>query len=116
MHLEVRARNGQISPTFEEWVERRLSFALARFGGRIRRITAFLEDINGPRGGADQYCRIDVSMVPSGTIMAEATEEEAALAVSRAAERVARRVRDALDRRRTMRTRKSTPRQPGEVR
>lgn len=60
------------------------------------------------RGGEDQHCRIEVSLVPSGTIMAEATDSEIALAVGSAAERGARRVRDALGRERTMRTRKRT--------
>lgn len=103
--VEIRARHGRLDRSLEEQLERRLHFALARFGGRIRRISAFLEDINGPRGGEDQHCRIEVSLVPSGSIMAEATDAEVASAVGRAAERVARRVRDALDRKRTMRTR-----------
>jgi putative sigma-54 modulation protein len=112
MHVEIRARQGQLTRGLEEQLERRLHFALARFGGRIRRISALLEDINGPRGGEDQRCRIEVSLVPSGSIMAEATDCEVVSAVGRAAERVARRVRDALDRRRTMRVRKGS--RPGE--
>ena len=109
MRVEIRARRGRLTRSLEEQLERRLWFALAKFGGRIRRISAFLEDINGPRGGEDQHCRIEVSMVPSGTIMAEATDTEVPLAVGRAAERVARRVRDALERERTMRSQKNTP-------
>ncbi len=105
MLVDIRARQGRINRNLQEQLERRLHFALARFGGRIRRISAFLEDVNGPRGGEDQHCRIEVSLVPSGTIMAEATDDEIVSAVGRAAERVARRVRDALDRKRTMRTR-----------
>ena len=103
MRLRIRARNTEISRTFEEWIERRLWFALAKFGGRISRITAFLEDINGPRGGVDQRCRVEVLLVPSGKIQAEATDADAILAVSRATNRIARRVRDALERRRTRR-------------
>lgn len=109
MRVEIRARRGQLTRSLEEQLERRLWFALGKFAGRIRRISAFLEDINGPRGGEDQRCRIEVSLVPSGSIMAEATDAEVASAVDRAAERVARRVRDALDRERTMRTRAGTP-------
>ncbi len=105
MLLEIRARHGRLNRSLEEQLERRLHFALARFGGRIRRISATLEHINGSRGGDDQHSRIEVSLVPSGSIRAEATDAEVALAVGRAAERVARRVRDALDRKRTMRTR-----------
>lgn len=109
MHVEIRARHGQLSPVFEEQLERRLHFVLARFGGRIRRISVTLEDINGPRGGEDQHCRIEVNLVPSGLIMAEATDAKVAAAVGRAAGRVARRVRDALDRKRTMRMRPAIP-------
>ena len=105
MHVEIRARHGQFSPVVEEQLERRLHFALARFGGRIRRISVTLEDINGPRGGEDQRCKIEVSLVPSGSIMAEATDADVASAVGRAAGRVARRVRGALDRKLALRDR-----------
>lgn len=109
MNVEIRARHCQLNPILEEQLVRRVHFALARFGDRIRRISAILDDINGPRGGEDQHCRIEVSLVPSGTIMAEATDTEVTSAVGRAVERVARRVRDALDRKRTMRTRSGGP-------
>ncbi len=76
MHLKIQARNVEISRTFEEWIERRLWFALAKFGGRICRIRVLLEDINGPRGGVDQRCRVEVLLVPSGKIEAEATDAD----------------------------------------
>ena len=114
MRVEIRARHGQLTRSLEEQLERSLHFALARFGDRIQQAVVQLADLNGPRGGEDQHCRIKVSLVPSGSIMAEATDADVASAVGRAAERVARRVRDALDRRRTMRTRKSTPPKAGD--
>ncbi len=114
MQLNIQARNAEISRTFEEWIERRLWFALSKFGGRIGRITASLEDINGPRGGMDQRCRVEVRLVPSGKIEAEATDIDAVLAVSRATNRIARRVRDTLERERTKRRRKyPIPREKG---
>ncbi len=64
--VEIRARHGRLTRSLEEQLERRLHFALARFVGRIRSISAFLEDINGPRGGEDQHCRIEVRLAPSG--------------------------------------------------
>ena len=113
MRVDIRAKNGRLSKSLEKQLERRLHFALARFGDRIRRISAFLEDINGPRGGEDQHCRIEVRMFPSGSIMAEATDTDVASAFGRAADRLARRIRDTLDRKRTMRTRPGSP--PNEV-
>ena len=105
MRVEIRALSGEPNRALEEQVRWRLHFALGRFGDRIRQATVQLADLNSPRGGEDQHCSIEVSLVPSGSIVAEATDIEIVLAVGRAAERVARRVRDALDRKRTMRTR-----------
>ena len=115
MNVKIEARNAEISRRSEEWIERRLRFALGRFGDRVRLAVVRLADLNGPRGGEDQHCRIEVSLVPSGSIMAEATDAEIELAVSRAAERVTRRIRDALDRRRTLRTRTTTPRETDDL-
>ena len=112
MRVEIRVHDGEVSSALGDQIERRLGFAFGRFGSRVRRVVVHLRDVNGPRGGEDQHCRIEVSLLPSGTIMAEATDTEVALAVGRAAERGARRVRDALERERTMRTRKrTTPRE-----
>jgi len=108
MNVEIQARKVEIGQTFEEWVERRLLFALSRFGDRIRRVTALVEDINGPRGGVDQRCRVAVLLGRSARIAAEATDADAFGAVSRAADRIARRVRDALERQRSMRARTRT--------
>ncbi len=101
MPVQIVARNLELTSAQRQIVERRLAFALGRFGDRVGRVTVFLEDLNGPRGGLDQRCTIEVSLAPSGTVMAEATDAEIVLAVCRAAERVARCVRSEFDRRRT---------------
>ena len=101
MPLQIVARNLELTSTQRDIVERRLAFALGRFGNRVGRVTVSLENLNGPKSGLDQRCRIEVSLVPSGTVMAEATDAEIEPAVGRAAERVARCVKSELDRRRT---------------
>jgi len=101
MPIQTVVRNLKLTSAQREIVERRLAFALGRFGDRVGRVTVSLTDLNGPRGGLDQHCRIEVSLVPSGTVMAEATDAEIEPAVSRAAERAARCVKSELDRRRT---------------
>ena len=108
MALELRVRNGESTPEVRDYVERRLGFALGRFGGRVGRVTVSLDYLNGPRGGIDQRCRIDVSLVPSGKVLAEATDPEVVAAVNRAAERIARQVQSEFDRRRAARKRRST--------
>ena len=101
MRLEIRVRDGEVASALSDHIERRLAFALGRFGGQVVRVTVTLEDLNGPRGGMDQRCRIAATLTPSEKVLAAATDASAETAVNRAAERIARRVRDTLDRRRT---------------
>ena len=106
--IRIVAKNLELTSVEREIVERRLAFALGRFGDRVGRVTVSLEDLNGPRGGLDQHCRIEVGLVPSGKVMAEARDVDVVAAVNRTAERIARRLRNELDRRRAIRRRWAT--------
>lgn len=90
----------------EEYVERAVGFALGRFSSRISKITVTLEDQNGPRGGADKICRLQIwlSQVGRGqkntSVVIEEISPNIREAVSLAAERASRTVARALDRHR----------------
>jgi hypothetical protein len=85
-------------------IRRILTSALGRFTGRVRTIHVLLEDVNGPRGGVDTRCRIEVHLRPRGsiTVSALAVDEYAATAAAaaRARELVDRRVKRVRTRRR----------------
>lgn len=100
MHIDVRYRGG-LTPAIRDWAQRRVLFALGQFGGRIRGVRVHLSDDNGPKGGADQRCLMTASMSPSGEVVAEVVDPDLYAAVSRAADRLCRRVRTELDRERT---------------
>ncbi len=99
MQLKIVARNIDLSPSLRALVERRLRFALGRFGTRLRRVVVCLRDLNGPRGGLGDQCRIEARLHPKGLVHAEVTERGIEKAVSAAADLIARRVRRGLDRR-----------------
>jgi putative sigma-54 modulation protein len=82
-------------------IEKRLEFALARFGGRIQRIQVALEDQNGPRGGLDKNCRIVVRLKEGGDVVAEVADVNWEIAVDRATTRVGHTVARRIARRRT---------------
>jgi hypothetical protein len=90
-------------PNLRDLIERRVRFALGRFSGRIRRTDVVLADVNGPRGGTDQQCRVTVVLAASPPVVIEVADIDTAAAVSRATERAARHVRDRLARRRDLR-------------
>jgi hypothetical protein len=67
-------------------------FALRRFVDRIGRVTVWLADVNGPRGGIDRCCRIDVRLRPTESAFAAETASDAYTAIGRASGRVGRAV------------------------
>lgn len=99
------ARNVTLSPSVSEFIERRLAFALGRFTSRVMAVVVRLHDFNGPRGGIDQECRIEASMVPSARKTAHGKGSSVEAAICQAVERIARAVRRDLARRRTLRIR-----------
>ena len=98
MELEVRGRNLSLSEPIEALVERRFAFALGRFSNEIRRVDVKLADINGPRGGVDKLCKVEVTLAHGGRVRAQSTELLARDAIDRAAERVGRRLSRKLGR------------------
>ncbi len=105
MQIEIRSLNKNVEQSQRTFVERRLLFALGRFGSRVRRVLVRLEDLNGPRGGLDKRCHIEARLAGKGLLVVDVRDAELEPAVSRAASRMARRVRDALTTRREGRKR-----------
>ena len=100
MQIQIRARHVEVTESLRVHVERRLGFALARFGGRIGRVIVRFSDTNSHRGGVDNRCQIDVGLRPSGSVRSEDTDADLCIAVNRAADRVARAVARGLERER----------------
>ncbi|MFN7970934.1 MAG: HPF/RaiA family ribosome-associated protein [Acidobacteriota bacterium] len=100
MTIKVRGHGIVVGPELAGFVERRLAFALSRFGGRVRAVQVRLADLNGPRGGIDKRCSMQASLTPSGDVRVEDTDSQLPAAVDRAATRLARAVGATLERRR----------------
>lgn len=100
MQVQIVAKGFHLTDPQRGIVERRLGFALARFGERIRRVEVLLTDVNGPRGGVDTMCKVVARIAPKGEVRAEATGIAVEEAISRAAERISRRVLTELEHRR----------------
>ncbi len=98
--INVRGDGIEVSPALDQLVERRLSFALSRFGARVRAVSVRLVDLNGPRGGIDKKCAMQARLAPRGSVRVENTDSEFPAAIDRAATRLARAVVRALERRR----------------
>lgn len=99
MILSVKTRR-RIPRVVSGRLAERLQFALGQFTGRIRRVDAFFEDLNGPRGGVDKACRIVVRLFDGGELVADVVDVDWQTAVDRATTRIGQSVRRELARRR----------------
>jgi ribosomal subunit interface protein len=99
MKIQIRGRNVELTKVLRARAERRLGFALSRFGERIGQVLLRFSDTNGPRGDIDKRCQIDVGLKPK-SVRVEHTDADLFLALDRAADRASRSVARALERER----------------
>lgn len=92
MRLDIRGRHVVMTAGLRDHIMTRLHFALGRLTGRVAGIVVRLEDVNGPRGGADLQCRIVVRLAAGGELVTEVLEADPRVAVDVAAGRLARQV------------------------
>jgi len=114
MKIHVRSKQLAVDEALRRHIERRLEFSLGRFAHRIMRVTVQLSDVNGPRGGEDKVCRIEVRLRPAGTVYVEDRDADLVVTVDRAADRTGRSVARALQRAREL-DRRIRPRQAGSA-
>lgn len=98
MHIDIRAQGFELSPALREHTERRLGFALSWATYDVRKVAVRLYDINGPRGGEDKCCRIQIALPGTSDIVIEDTESDLYFAINRAVDRAERSLARRLER------------------
>lgn len=99
MQIRLNVHDADASGAIRSYVERRLHFALGRFGQRVGRITVGIRT-DGPDGN---QCRIRVEVVPFGQVIAEQTDSDLFAAVDQASGRIGRLFAQELERMRNSR-------------
>ena len=98
MRIEVRGHGVDVPKALRDHATRRVRFALSRFGDHVRFVRIRFEDHNGPKGGVDMECRLQIEGPHIGPTIVQARAVEPFEAVDQAAQIAQRRVRRAVDR------------------
>ena len=106
MRIHVSARGVSVSADLMNRIERRVRFALGRFSSRIARVRVRLIDINGPKGGIDTRCTIQVEIPGQTSLYIHETQVDAEVAVDLATDRAGRAVARRTERARSGRRRR----------
>lgn len=100
MQMDIQSQGFVLTDGINDYVTRRLAFGLGRADAAISRVNVRLSDINGPRGGADKRCLIEVRLKGAPTVVIEDIEADLYVAIDRAAARAGRSLGRRLSRQR----------------
>jgi putative sigma-54 modulation protein len=98
MHLDIRGLNVRLTERMRLYVERRVYFALSRFGVRVIRVRVCLSDLNGPRRTVDRVCEVMTTVRGAAPLVVKQREARQTVAVDHALDRVARQVARTMER------------------
>ena len=87
MKIQVAGRKMTVGDHARDFAERKIISSMGRLSGHIARVRVQLSDVNGPKGGRDTECLVEVHFRSAGRLTAKVTAEDFYSAVSRAAER-----------------------------
>ena len=114
MRIDIQGRGFSLTAPLLDHTQQRLRFALTRSRDRIKRVVVRLGDTNGPRGGEDKFCRVQVVMEHAPTVLIEDTGADLYAVIDRAAERAGRNVAKHVDRLREI-ARRAMPQPPAAL-
>lgn len=100
MNLQIQAQAFSLTDGIRQHVASRLDYALSHGRDVVSSITVRLSDVNGPRGGEDKCCGIEVRLKGAPALIVEDVQADLYAAIDRAAERIGRTLDRRLARRR----------------
>ncbi len=99
MMIHIKSLGFHAGEAVQQHISQRLAVALSHWADRLKRVVVRLGDVNGPKGGLDKSCSIQL-LGPQGVplkVVAVATDYPTA--VDLAVRRAGRAVQHAFDRR-----------------
>jgi len=79
-----------LTDSLRHYSDQRIRSALTRFEDHVQKVSMWLSDINGPKGGRDKHCRLKIVLAGNSDVVTEDTQADLHVAISRAVERAGR--------------------------
>ncbi len=92
MQIDIQSRRFTLTGDLKRRIRQRLGFALDIKNAHIQRVKVWLSDINGPRGGEDKCCHIQIEMPNSPDVVIKEVKNDLYSAIDRASHRAAQSV------------------------
>lgn len=98
MKISIQSSGVPIDTELRAHAERRTIFALSRLSDRIARVDIHLRDENGPRGGVDKRCTVQVHLLNTPAAIIDEMDGDWHALIDRAMGRAGRLVSKRVDR------------------
>jgi len=98
----IRVSGAKLDDEERLYIRKKLGTKLGKFATSIERVSVRVDDLNGPRGGVDQRCRIKIVLSGLPSVVFESRAASSRDAINSALTGAERRVRRALRRTRMM--------------
>jgi len=89
MQVLFKARHPQATE-LRDMTERRVRFVLRRLGWLVPRAEVQMSDMNGPRGGVDKRCQVELKTDGAGSVVVASVAKDWRTALDNALARAAR--------------------------
>jgi len=100
MQIDIKTHRFPLTDALQSHAQRRLQYALSSIDETIQRVVVRLSDVNGPRGGKDKRCRLQLVLSGLPDVIVEDTQADLYAAIDRASDRAGRTLLRRLERRR----------------
>ena len=100
MQFDIQSLDFPSTPALTLHARRRLGFGLTRHADRIARVVVRMGDENGPRGGIDKFCRLQVTLIDAPQVVIHDCGPDLYAVIDRASDRAGRAVAKQLERNR----------------
>jgi putative sigma-54 modulation protein len=96
--IDFRVRGIDFTDELRKAVERIVAFALDRYHPQMDKISVYMADLNGPKGGVDKLCQITAKLSRGNPVLILEQGSEILTTVNRAAHRLGHRIGRAVQR------------------
>jgi len=90
MNVQIHAHDFTLTDGIREHIGWRISCAVTHGRDAISRVIVRLSDINGPRGGVDKRCGVELRLKGAQSLVVEDVQSDLYVAIDRAFERIGR--------------------------
>ena len=105
MRVQIHTQGFPLTEAIENRIQRQVAKLFTRFEDQLISVSAYLSDINGPRGGADKKVVMRVSLAGLPPLSVATEHSDLYVAVDRTARRMHRAVRRSLGKSRRLKPR-----------